>query len=47
MCNGKISDNQIGKGLENQNEELELNAGGTGEPLKVLERKGKFIKFAL
>lgn len=47
VCNGKISGNQIGKGLENQNEEFELNAGGTGEPLKVLEREGKLIKFAL
>lgn len=43
----KISGNQIGKGLENQDEEFELNAGGTGEPLMVLEREGKFIKFAL
>lgn len=33
--------------LENQDEEFELNVGGTGEPLKVLEREGKFIKFAL
>lgn len=28
------------KGLESQDEEFELNSGGTGEPLKVLEREG-------
>lgn len=47
VYNGKISGTQIGKSLENQNEEFEPNVGGTEEPLKVLERKGKFIKFAL
>lgn len=46
-CSGKISSTQIGKVLENQDEEIELNPGGTGEPLKVLEREGEFIRFVL
>lgn len=43
---GEISGNQIGKGLESPDKEFELNLEGTGEPVKVLEREGLFIRFA-
>lgn len=45
MCSRKISGTQIeSQALESQGEELELNSGGTGEPLKVLERKRDFYQ---
>lgn len=43
-CSRKISSTQIGKILESQDAEIELNSGGTGELLKVLGKEGEFIR---